>query len=109
MEKALVLSGDAWNMTDEKTGQMLNGISVWFLTPYREQGVKAGEAGYKPAKVGASPELFEKLRNIKLPAMCDMVYGAKPGAAGKATLVLIDVLNPVHVDVFGLSSDRKVK
>lgn len=101
-EKALVLSGDAWAMTDEKSGEMLNGVSVWFVNPYREQGAKAGEAGYKPAKVGATAELFEKLRAIKLPAVCEMVYGAKPGAAGKATLVLIDILNPKPVDLFGL-------
>lgn len=108
MEKALVLSGDAWAMTDDKTGEQMSGISVWFITPYREQGQNAGQAGYKPAKVSASQELFDKLRSIKLPAICEMVYGAKPGAQGKATLVLQDVLNPQPVDVFGLL-DKKAK
>lgn len=106
MEKALVLSGDSWSMTDEKTGQILEGISVWFLTPYRTQD-NPGQAGYKPAKVGASADVFAKLRAIKLPAICEMVYGAKPGAAGKATLVLLDVLNPAPVDLF--PTEKKAK
>lgn len=108
METALVLSSDVWAMADEKTGAPLSGVSVWFLTPYREQGKTAGQSGYKPAKIGASQELSDKLRSIKLPALCEMVYGAKPGALGKATLVLLDVLNPRPVDLFG-SLDKKAK
>lgn len=97
---ALVLSADAWNMTDEKTGEQMSGVSIWFLTDYRDQ-THATQVGYKPAKVGGSPELLEKLRTMALPAQCEMVYGAKPGAGGKATLTLNDVVFVKSVDVFG--------
>lgn len=99
-EVALILSADAWSMPDEKTGEVLSGVSIWFLTDYREQN-HATQVGYKPAKVGGTHEILEKLRTMALPAQCEMTYGAKPGAAGKATLVLNDVTFVKAVDVFG--------
>jgi hypothetical protein len=107
---ALVLSADAWNMVDEKTGEAMSGVSIWFLTEYRDQS-HATQVGYKPAKVGGSPEILEKLRTLQLPAQCEMHYGAKPGAAGKATLILNDITYVKSVDVFGsaATSDKKAK
>lgn len=98
-EKALVLSADTWNMVDEKTGEKMAGVSCWFVNPYRTE-LTEGQAGYKPAKVSCSHEVFLRLKSINLPAICDMVYGAKPGAAGKATLVLVGIENPVSVNIF---------
>lgn len=103
---ALVLSADAWSMPDEKTGEILSGVSIWFLTDYRAQD-HATQVGYKPAKVGGTPEILEKLRTISLPAQCEMHYGAKPGAAGKATLILNDVTFVKSVDVFGTGVQAK--
>lgn len=98
-EIALILSADAWAMTDEKSGEVLKGVSIWFLTEYRTQD-NDSQVGYKPAKVGGTPEILAKLRTINLPAQCEMVYGAKPGAAGKATLVLNDITFVKTIDVF---------
>lgn len=98
MEQALVLSADSWAMTDEKTGEMLKGVSVWFLNSYREDSVES--IGWKPAKVGGTKEILEALRG-QLPAICEMHYGAKPGAQGKATLTLIGVKVVRQVNLFG--------
>lgn len=103
---ALVLSADAWNMTDEKSGELLSGVSIWFLTDYRAQD-HATQVGYKPAKVSGTPEILEKLRSISLPAQCEMHYSAKPGAGGKATLILADVTFVKSVDVFGTGVQTK--
>ncbi len=82
-EKALILSGDPWDMTDEKTGQRITGVSLWYVNQYRD-----GENGQKPTKVTATPELFDQLKG-QLPAVCEMEYGSRPGAQGKATLTVI--------------------
>lgn len=100
-ELALVLSGDAWDMEDEKTHERLSGVSVWFLTDYRESdSLGTGPVGFKPAKTGSTPALLEKLRSMNLPAVCEMHYGSRPGAGGKATLVLSDVTFVRAVDCF---------
>lgn len=95
-EKALVLSGDPWEMADERTGEMRKGVSIWFVNQYRD-----GENGQKPSKVSAVPEVLEGLRG-KMPAVCELEYGARPGAQGKATLTLISarVLRPVDLSSF---------
>lgn len=82
-EKALVLSADPWSMVDEKTGQALSGNSLWYVNSYRD-----GENGQKPTKVTASAEIFEQIKG-KLPAVCEMEYGSRPGAQGKATLTVV--------------------
>lgn len=112
-EIGLVLSADAWDMQDEKTNKRISGVSVWFLTDYREPSDEVGSpVGFKPAKTSGTPELLEKLRSMQLPAQCEMHFGSKPGAAGKATLILNDVTFVKSVDVFGIavvnSSVKKV-
>ena len=97
-EQALILSADSWSMTDEKTGKPLNGVSVWFLNAYREDSPEA--IGWKPAKVGTTPEVFNQLKAAQLPALCEMHYGAKPGAAGKATLTLVGLRLLRSVNLF---------
>lgn len=82
-EKALILSADPWEMTDEKSGKPLVGVSFWYVNQYRD-----GENGQKPTKVSGTAELFEQLKG-KLPAVCEMEYGSRPGAGGKAALTVI--------------------
>jgi hypothetical protein len=88
-DKGLILSADPWNMTDEQTGEKLSGISVWFCNEY-ERGANAGTSvGFKPTKIGATPELFEVIRANAIPALYEMEYGSRPGAGGKAALTLV--------------------
>lgn len=87
-ERALVLSVDKWEMVDERTGELRKGLSVWYVNEYRDDTDDA--FGYKPTKVSASPELLDMFRKAKLPSLCEMHYGSRPGAQGKATLTLIN-------------------
>lgn len=97
-EKALVLSADSWEMPDERTGEIRKGLSVWFVNDYREDTPLA--IGYKPTKVSADVAVLEQLRTAGLPAVCEMHYGSRPGAQGKATLTLIDIKPVQRVDFF---------
>lgn len=109
-EVALVLSGDAWDMEDEKTKARIKGVSIWFLTSYREQDAEGlGPVGYKPSKVSGTNELLEKMRSMSLPALCEMHYSSRPGAGGKATLVLSDVTFVKSIDVFAVGTASKSK
>lgn len=86
-EKALIVSADWWEMEDEKKpGVFMRGWSCWFVNDYRESADKS--FGFKPSKVTITDEVAEQLRKIKLPAFCEMQYGSRPGAQGKATLTL---------------------
>lgn len=104
MEKALILSADSWSMADEKTGEMRNGVSVWFVNDYRDDTVQA--VGFKPTKVSADASLLPQLRDAKLPAIFNMHYGSRPGAQGKATLTLVKADKIASVNLFG---DQPVK
>lgn len=108
-EMALVTSADPYDVTDEKTGNQIKGTSVWFFNNYRDASTANGALGIKPSKVGCTDELFERMKTMNLPAMCEMVYGSRPGAGGKATLTLLDIKNAVSVDFFGNSIDTNKK
>lgn len=97
-ERALITSADTWEMTDERTGEIRKGLSVWYLNEYREDTETA--VGSKPTKVSAARELLEQMRG-KVPGMFEMEYGSRPGAQGKATLTLIGVKFVRAIDLFG--------
>jgi hypothetical protein len=85
----LVLSADRWSMTDEKTGKPMGGVSIWFVNDYREDTEDG--LGFKPTKVGAPADLWPALRATKFPAVCELVSTFKPGAGGKASVVISGV------------------
>lgn len=97
-ERALILSADNWGMTDEKTGKPLSGVSVWYVNDYRED--TADSIGMKPTKISATPEILEKLRKARLPALFDLDFGSRPGAQGKATLTLVGISHVQDVAIF---------
>lgn len=98
---AIILSADPWAMPDEKTGEILKGVSVWFVNQYRESA-DSSHFGFKPVKIGGTPEILAKLKKHAGPILARMVYGARPGAAGKATLVLNDFEFVKAADMFDL-------
>ena len=87
-ERVLILSVDKWEMPDEKTGELRRGLSVWYVNEYREDTPDA--FGFKPTKIGAVPELFDTFKKAKLPSLCEVDFGSRPGAQNKATLTLVD-------------------
>jgi len=106
-EKVLCLSGDNWGMLDEKTGEKIEGISVWYVNAYREE--EAGSIGQKPTKINATAETFAVLQKGGLPGIYELEYGSRPGKAGKATLALIGAKFIQSVDLFGglISTSKK--
>lgn len=98
-ERALVLSADQWSMPDERTGEIIKGTSIWYLNSYRES--TDGAVGFKPTKVSGSFYMFPQLSAAQLPALCDLEFGSRPGAAGKATLTLTGIKPIKPVNLFG--------
>lgn len=95
-EKALVLSADPWSLVDKVTGEVKNGVSCWFVNQYRD-----GEFGQKPTKLSITDEVASVLKG-KLPAVCDLEYGSRPGAQSKAALTVVGakVLRAVDLSTF---------
>lgn len=98
-ERALVLSGDAWEMKDERTGELLSGVSVWYVSNYREDDEKS--AGFKPTKIAASMETFKAIRLDGLPGVFELDFASRPGAQNKAALTLVGAKHVGKVDLFG--------
>lgn len=98
-ERALVLSADAWEMPDEKTGEIRKGVSVWYVSNYREDDVKS--AGFKPTKLAGTFESFDQLRTAGLPGVFDLDFATRPGAQNKASLTLVAAKHINKVDLFG--------
>ena len=97
-ERALILSCDAWDMVDEKTGELRRGLSVWYVNDYREDNDTS--FGFKPTKVSADRSLLESFQASSLPAMFDLDFGSRPGAQGKATLTLVGIRKVGNVNLF---------
>ena len=101
-ERALILSCDAWDMVDEKTGEKRVGLSVWYVNEYRDDSDLA--FGYKPTKVSADRDLLDSFKSAGLPALFDLDFGSRPGAQGKATLTLVSARKLSSVNLFQQSA-----
>ena len=98
MSKILVLSADKWSMTDENTGEVLSGITVFAVNKYRDD-TSSGK-GLKPVKMNLPATMWNQLKDIELPALCDAEFAMIPIAGGKAGLSIVE-LNPIQsVDLF---------
>lgn len=93
--RVLLLSADQYSLTNETTGELLQGTTLFYLNDYREDGKLS--LGYKPTKISASTQIFDAIKRsaIQLPALADIEITTRPGAAGKATLVAVSC-NPVE-------------
>lgn len=100
MEKNLVLSADAWRMVDEQTGEIREGVTVWFVNDYRQS--EAGMEGLKPSKVTCEKSLMPDLQG-KLPGIFEFSYSTKPGKDGKPTVVIVGAKHVSEIDIFGTS------
>lgn len=104
MEKVLVLSRDFYSMVDEKTGEIREGNTVFYVADYREPGAKA--QGFKPIKLSADDGVLKDLDGKLLPALCELDFGTKPAAQGKVSVYVRGLKYGKAVDIFaqGLSS-----
>lgn len=94
-ERVLVLSADPWEIVDKDTGQITNGVSFWYVNKYRD-----GENGQKPTKISVSPELFGLVKG-HLPAICDLDFGSRSGAQGKAVLTItgLNIIQSIDLSI----------
>ncbi len=103
-ERALILSGDAWEMPDEKTGEVRSGVSFWYVSDYREDDARS--AGYKPTKISGTFEAFDMVRTAGLPGVFDIDFATRPGKDNKATLTLVAAKHAGNVDLFGKAKGK---
>lgn len=98
-ERVLLLSSDYYNMPNERDpGAEIVGHSVWFVNRYRDPSEKS--KGFKPSKVSISEDVAEQLSKVTLPAIAELGYSSRPGAAGKATLTVTEfrIVGTVNLD-----------
>lgn len=95
-EKILLLSCDPWHMTDEKTGERRTGVSLSYLSAYRDEAGK----GLKPIKVSAPAGFEASIGAVALPAFAEVDFTTRPGAGGKATIAVsaIKIGKPLNID-----------
>ncbi len=86
--KYLVLGLNPWEMTDEKSGLVNSGVSVFYLD---NQPIinPNGKVGYFPIKVTAPSQFKDKLN--KAPAYYDIDFGMRPDSKGKAVIFIHDI------------------
>ena len=89
--QVLLLSADPWEMTDENTGEIRKGTTLFYLNNYRDSSGRA--LGYKPTKVSSPAEVFKNLKSeqVSLPAFATLGFSTVPGAGGKASVVIDSV------------------
>ena len=88
-DRALILSADHYNLTDEKTGEVKDLYQLWYCNDYRESSDT--EVGSKPIKMITTPEIFAELRLRELPALFDLELRSRPGKANAAALTVVGV------------------
>lgn len=101
MEQALVLAADKWRMTDQDTGEIREGVSLHYLTDYREQ--KDTTVGFKPMKVGASDAAFDEIKKGGAPGLYELAMKTKPGKDGIPTFQVIGARLVQKLDLFSAS------
>ncbi|KQO26312.1 hypothetical protein ASF11_00935 [Acidovorax sp. Leaf76] len=85
-ETVLVLRADRYEFTSEKTGEIIKGANVHFISDGQVETPNA--VGEKPMKVAISDEVFNDIKHYGAPAIYDITIRTKPGKEGAATIVL---------------------
>ena len=98
MERCLVLSADKWRMVDDKTGEAREGISVHYVTDYREESSNA--VGFKAMKIPAVPEVFEAIKKGGAPGLYDLEMRTRPGKEGQTTVMAVRAVLLRKVSLF---------
>lgn len=88
-----------WNMTDDRTGQMKQGVSIEYLACDKLTPVinDDGSRGVRHCKESISTELLTKI--IAVPGMYKLDWGMKPGSKGKMEVKLVDIEYVGTVDI----------
>ncbi len=97
-EKVLILSASKWSLTDEKTGELRKGVSLHYVSDYRED--TATEVGFKPIKTSADDTVFDAVQKGGVPGMYNIETRSRPGKDGKPTLTVVGAQFAKRVPLF---------
>eukprot|EP01036_Dinobryon_divergens_P039947 gene39947-52734_t len=86
-ETVLVLRADRYEFTSEKTGEIIKGANVYFISDTQVETPNA--VGDKPMKVAISDEVFNDIKHYGAPAIYDITTKTRPGKDGTATVTLV--------------------
>ena len=98
MENVLILSASKWEFTDEKTAEVKKGVSVHYVSDYRDD--TATELGFKPIKTSADDAVFEIAQKGGVPGMYRIDTRSRPGKDGKPTLTVVGAQFAKKVPLF---------
>lgn len=91
-QKIILLFANSWNMTDEDTGEIREGMSLYYFVNWElcsEQN-RDGSFGSQPAKSSAPIEVLEKIRSA--PAVYEATFVLKTDRkTGKGVLNIEDL------------------
>jgi hypothetical protein len=86
-ETVLVLRADRYEFPNEKTGEIIKGANVYFISDGQIETPNA--VGEKPMKVSITDEVFNEIKHYGAPAIYDITIRAKPGKEGATTVTLV--------------------
>lgn len=111
MEPVLILSADQWELTDETTGEVRRGVTVYFVNAYRESTSKS--IGLRPTKVPAMLDVFDSIRKGGAPGIYFLDFRTRPGKEGKPVLTATQARLDRKLDLFSndgpTTADRKTR
>lgn len=86
-----VLSIKKWKMTDENTGEVREGATVYVGQDTEDQ--MGNTLGWDVVKFTAPLFVFERAKSSKMvfPSECAVKIGLKMGAGGKAAMQVLDI------------------
>lgn len=100
--KALINGILEWSITDEKTGEVKDGVNIYYSSPAVYYENLTGVSGLYPAKCKISPELVSKykMRSLSYPLTADLEFDSLVTPKGKAVVVLSDIKNIKSLSLF---------
>ena len=98
MPRVYALSADPYRIVNEQTGEVIEGLSLWYCNKYRENSAES--RGHKPIKVSVSESLLKAVMQAELPGVVELDFETRPGKDNKASLVVtgFTMLAPVPLE-----------
>ena len=85
-ETVLILRSDRYEFPSEKTGEIIKGTNVYFISDGQVE--TPNSIGEKPMKVSTTDEVFSAIKQHGATGIYDITTRVKPGKDGTATVVL---------------------
>ena len=100
-ETVLILRAQKFEFPNEKTGELIKGCNVTYITDYQNETESA--VGETPMKTSVTDEVFNNIKTNGAPGIYQIDTRSRPGKDGKATLM---ITNTKFVHAFTLAQYR---